>query len=206
MRHDRRRRMRLAPDCRLSRQHSNPPCLAENAQEPSITSILPAATREEIPLKSRRFFFHFRVRLPKLGALKAKWTTSSRRKNCRLSASTSMSSSGKMSAAGFCVSPRKLTAAATASSCRAPALMNLRRRLPQFLQTAKPRQLNPQAIVFGVVAGGLKSSLAAQLKITATKTTRFRFASLTSGRPNLVWRFVIPAVAAAANYGHKTKI
>jgi hypothetical protein len=30
--------------------------------------------------------------------------------------------------------------------------------------------------------------------------------SLTSGRPNLVWRFIIPAVAAAANYGHKTKI
>ena len=29
---------------------------------------------------------------------------------------------------------------------------------------------------------------------------------LTSGRPNLVWRFVIPAVAHAANYGHKTKI
>jgi len=31
-------------------------------------------------------------------------------------------------------------------------------------------------------------------------------ASLTSRRPNLVWRFVIRAVAAAANYGHKTKI
>ena len=28
---------------------------------------------------------------------------------------------------------------------------------------------------------------------------------LTSPRPNLVWRFVIPAVAAAANYGYKTK-
>jgi hypothetical protein len=34
----------------------------------------------------------------------------------------------------------------------------------------------------------------------------FPRASLTSRRPNLVWRFVIPAVAAAANYGHKTKI
>ena len=30
--------------------------------------------------------------------------------------------------------------------------------------------------------------------------------SLTSRRPNLVWRFVISAVAAAANYGQKKKI
>jgi hypothetical protein len=41
---------------------------------------------------------------------------------------------------------------------------------------------------------------------TADLVSVYRSASLTSGRPNLVWRFVIPAVAAAANYGHKTKI
>jgi len=48
----------------------------------------------------------------------------------------------EMSAAGSCVSPRKLTVAATASLCLARALMNLRRRLLKFLRTAKPRQLN----------------------------------------------------------------
>ncbi|MGC2626098.1 MAG: hypothetical protein WA269_04600, partial [Candidatus Udaeobacter sp.] len=38
------------------------------------------------------------------------------------------------------------------------------------------------------------------------RTRRFTSAaSLTSERLNLVWRFVIQAVAAAANYGHKTK-
>ena len=97
---------------------------------------------KKFPLKSRRFFFHFRGRLPKLGGLKAKWTTSSRRKNCRLSASISMSSSGRTTAAGSCGSPRKLTAAATASSFLARALMSLRRQLLKFLRTAKPPQLN----------------------------------------------------------------
>src|SRR5438067_13262781 len=90
----------------------------------------------------REFFFLFRWRVPKLGGLKAKWITSSRRKNCRLSASISMSSSGKMSAVDSCVSLRKLTAAATASLCQVQALTSLRRRLLQFLRTAKPRQLN----------------------------------------------------------------
>src|SRR5436190_142498 len=90
----------------------------------------------------REFFFHFRWPVPKLGGLKAKSITSSRRKNCRLRASISMSSSEKMSAAGSCVSPRKLTVAVTASSCRVPALRSLRQRLLTFLRTARLRQLN----------------------------------------------------------------
>src|SRR6185503_6465741 len=102
----------------------------------------PAKTRARNSLNDHGFFFHFSDRLPKLGGLKAKWTTSSRRENSRLSASTSTSSSGKTSEASFCVSPRKLTAAVTVSSCRVRALMSLQRRLLKFLRTAKQRQLN----------------------------------------------------------------
>ena len=79
----------------------------------------------------------------RVGDLKEKWITLSRRENCRLSASISTWSSGKMSAGDSCASPKKLTVAATASSCRVPGSMTLRRQLLTFLRTARARQLKP---------------------------------------------------------------
>src|SRR4030095_4363777 len=63
-----------APESRLSGQHSNPPRMAENAPEASITAVLPSSGPVRNCLLRRGFFFHFRVPLPKLGPLKAKWT------------------------------------------------------------------------------------------------------------------------------------
>ena len=44
--------------------------MAENAPEASITAVLPSSDPVRNSLKRRGFFFHFRFRLPKLGALK----------------------------------------------------------------------------------------------------------------------------------------
>ena len=78
------------------------------------------------------FCFHSCLGVPKLGGLKEKWTTSSKRENCRSSASISTWNSGRTTAGDSCASLRKLTAAVTASSCRVPASMTLRRRLLKF--------------------------------------------------------------------------
>src|SRR5882762_9902927 len=68
----------------------------------------------------------------RVGGFRGKWITSSRRENCRLSASISTWSSGKTSAGDSCASLKKLMAAATALSSQVPELMTLRRQLLKF--------------------------------------------------------------------------
>src|SRR5207249_7428213 len=72
------------------------------------------------------------IRCGRVGGAKKKWTTSSRRENCRSSASISMWSSVRTTVGNSCASLKKLTAAVTASSCRVPVSMLLRRRLLEF--------------------------------------------------------------------------
>src|SRR5207248_2446261 len=89
----------------------------------------------EIPKPERRIRIMRRrhqIEWGKVGPFRGKWITSSRRENCKLSASISTWSSGKTSAGDSCALLKKLMAAATASSCRAPGSMTLRRRLLKF--------------------------------------------------------------------------
>jgi hypothetical protein len=83
--------------------------------------------------------------------------------------------------------------------------MNLRRPSLKFLRTAKLRQLNRQPPIFRCY-GKRARKLVSCAGTTYRKGVGFRCVSLTWRRPNLVWRFVISAVAPAANYGEKTKI
>src|SRR6266581_3009551 len=50
-----------------------------------------------------------------------------------------------MNAENSCASRRKLTVAATASSCRVPAQVTLQRRSLKFWRTTEPRRFNPKS-------------------------------------------------------------
>src|SRR5262249_19658357 len=71
MRHARACRIKREPESRLSGQQGNPPRYAEKAGVPT-TAVLPSRDPVRNSLKRRRFFFHFRPPMPKIGALKAK--------------------------------------------------------------------------------------------------------------------------------------
>jgi PurA-like ssDNA and RNA-binding protein len=60
-----------APESRLSGQHGNPPSLTNTPKRLSYLLFARRRPDNKFP-KTRRFCFHFGLRLPKLGALKAK--------------------------------------------------------------------------------------------------------------------------------------
>src|SRR6058998_3362381 len=68
---------------------------------------------QEIIKKPADFASIAQIRCGKVGGAKKKWITSSRRENCRSSASISTSNSGRTIVGDSCASLRKLTAAVT---------------------------------------------------------------------------------------------